>query len=1488
MNVPPQTPAAATSAPESRGGAPEPADEEFDGIAVIGMAGRFPGARDIGEFWANLRSGKESIVDVSEEQLVGEGVPDELLGDPHYVRRAAPVDGVDEFDAEFFDLTPRAARTMDPQQRLLLQLSWHALEDAGYNPLGCDRSVGVFATASVSSYLLYNLLSRQDTRALLGAGLSLELVQLVGGNDPNFVATRVAHALDLRGPAVGVQTACSSGLVAVHTACQSLLSGECDMALAGGVSIRVPHRAGYLYDPGAIMSPDGSCRPFDERAAGTVFGSGGGALLLKPLGDALADGDPVHAVIRGSAINNDGSQKMGFTAPSIDGQAQVVAEALAVAGTAPGSIGYIEAHGTGTALGDPIEVAALATAFDGVGPGRHIALGSVKSNIGHLEVAAGIAGLIKTVLSLKQRELAPTLHYSRPNPELALEKTPFYIADQLSPWTGPGPLRAGVSALGVGGTNAHVVLEEAPPVPAEPSRTGPAVLLLSARTPEQLSESGRLLADRLDGDSPPALVDVAATLATGRHPQQHRRAVVASSPETAAAALRTAGHPSRHEGRALLETPGVVLLMPGQGAQYPGMTKGLHRADSTYRRHFDWAAEGLSDLLGLDVRAAVLDGDEDALRRTDLAQAALFSVEYALASRLAEHGIHPTALAGHSVGEYTAALLAGVFSPEDALRVVAARGALMHAAPPGAMLTVGLPEQAAREAVAGTGLEVAAVNEPGHTVVAGPEAAAGELTERLAARGVSVRRLHTAHAFHTAALDPAAGRFADRMAEVALHVPRIPLLSATTGDWMTDDEARDPGRWARQIRVPVRFSDLLATLLGEPRQVLVECGPGRALTTFARRNPGWGDGHRALRLVRHPREERDDHETYLLGLGALWTAGVDPDWQGPEGGPAGRRVSLPGYPFRRDRHWITPISTDLPTGSWEAAASHDRSAAPADPPAEAGGTPVDRAVRLISTIWTETLGVPDVGEHDNFFDLGGDSVVAVQVASRASRGGLSMTPQDMFRHQTVRALATALAETSGGEDDAVGTASTDTPPLTPTQQWIAEHPGGRLAEFTVPLLLDIGPDVAAEVVREAVGAVVAHHEALRLRLERRDGLWQQRIEPAGDFDVPTIPLPGGLAAVGATIADLGRDLLGRSGPLLRAAILEPVSEGPRRLALVMHHFCVDNASERILLEDLATACGQLMEGRPVRLPEVATEWSAWARWVAGLAAAPEVLAERGEWLELLRADAAVGLPTRSTSREGATRDVRLASTELDQETVEALTRLQRERRARMEEFLLAAVAVAVTEATGEERALLDVEGHGRAALPAGMDLSRTMGTCTTLHPVTVETGRRGMTGAVDSARRAIRSTPREGLGYGVLRTLHAPSARLLDGLPRPDLLVTYLGTVTYDAVAELAGGPLRASTAAELSALAVPGCLLHGTELRAYVHHGRLHLDWWFDAGRYAPEVVAAALDRAASALSTLSQDAAAAPDAAPGSTRWADVNQDEFRMLFGEQHRDM
>jgi len=884
-------------------------------IAVIALSGRFPGAADVDTFWRNLREGVESITPFSSEELRAAGVEEELLADPAYVRAGAVLDGIDLFDAGFFGFTPREAETLDPQHRLFLECAWEILERAGYDPGRYPGAVGVYAGVGLGTYLLNNVHANRAFLAAVGS------YQAFLGNDKDFVSTRVSYKLGLRGPSVNVQTACSSSLVAVHLARQALLAGECDMVLAGGVSIAVPHRAGYLHQAGGILSPDGHCRTFDAAARGTVRGNGVAIVLLKRLADALAGGDRIRAVIKGSAINNDGAAKVGYTAPGIDGQAEAIAAALEDAGVDAATIGYVEAHGTGTELGDPVEIAALAQAFAaGDHRAREVpcALGSVKSNIGHLDTAAGAAGLIKAVLSLEHGELPPTLHFEQPNPRLDLAAGPFAVNALLCPWRreAGAPRRAGVSSFGIGGTNAHVVLEEAPaPAQAEPSRPLQ-LLLLSARSAEALDAATLRLAEHLRARPEPRpadfadFADVAYTLSVGRKAFAHRRLLVCATVAEATPAL-AALDPERLVGGVCPEDAGerpVIFLLPGQGAQHPGMGRDLYAAMPEFRARVDEACGLLRPHLGLDLRETLFPapGEEAAaagrLERTAFAQPALFVVEHALARLWMSWGVRPQAMIGHSVGELVAACLAGVFNLEDALALTAERGRLMEAMPGGAMLAVRLPEQEIGPFL-GSGLEIAAVNAPAACTVAGPDEAVAELAARLAARGVETQRLHVSHAFHSALMDGAVEPFVRRVAAVPRAAPRLPFLSNLTGTWITAEQATDPAYWGRHLRGTVRFADGIAEILKEPGRILLEAGPGNALSTLARQHPAHGP---VVASLRHPREVRSDLAALLEAAGRLWLAGAEIDWDGFWAGERRRRVELPTYPFERRRHWVEP------------------------------------------------------------------------------------------------------------------------------------------------------------------------------------------------------------------------------------------------------------------------------------------------------------------------------------------------------------------------------------------------------------------------------------------------------------------------------------------------------------------------------------------------------------------------------------------------------
>ena len=1416
---------------------------DLDGIAVIGMAGRFPGADSVGEFWENLCSGKESIATLSEEELTAAGVSAATLADPTYVRRAALLNGIDEFDPEYFGMNPYTARMMDPQQRLFLQTAWHALEDSGYDPAGYDGSIGVFASSTASGYLMDNLMSHRDTKKLVSEGITVEMFNLVLLNDKDHLATRVSHELNLRGPSLSVQTACSSSLVAVHLACQSLLSGECDMALTGAAAIRVPHHVGYTYEPGAMVSPSGHCRPFDVNSDGTIFGSGVAALILKPLQAALDDGDRIHAVIRGSAINNDGALKMTYAAPAVAGQAEVIAEAQAVADVDPATIGYVETHGTGTPLGDPIEIEALRQAFEASGTERAApcVLGSVKSNIGHLDAASGVAGLVKTILCLKNKAIPATVHYTAPNPELHLENTPFVVAKALTPWESDGPRRAGVSSFGVGGTNAHVIVEEAPGTPATRSAPGgPQVLLLSARTAESVADARTELAAELARNDGLALPDVAFTLA-GRRAHEVRAAAVVADREDACAVLAAGAHDGAENdkvwvGRGATGPAQVAFLFPGQGSQHVGMASGLYDSEPVFREIFDQCAAGFAEHLGIDLKAEVFEGS--GLESTDLAQPALFAVEYALARLAMSYGVTPTALAGHSIGELVAAAVAGVFDLDTAIKVVAARAKLMHAAPAGAMVAVAAGPDDIAAHLDGA-VDLAAVNEYGSCVLAGPEQAIRDVTNRLAGSGIVARRVRTSHGFHSQAMDSVLEPFSQFLSGLTLRAPQIPMLSNVTGTWMTDDEATDPNRWARHIRSTVRFADELQTLLTDPDRVIVEVGPGGSLTGSAVRMPGWSDTHRAVRLMRHPVQTRDDRDAFLLGLGQLWAAGAGVDWARLYGEHP-QRVTIPGYAFARQRYWIDPDNSAVrrPMGSGAAAATDTQQTAGQSFPT------ADARTQMHSTlhrIWSQCLGVEAVAPGDNFFEIGGDSLVAIGVAMTASHEGVELTPQDLYDNPTLSALTEALV----ARHAAGGLASQDTGELNPAvPPNILRFLDGGLAEpgrWRVPLVLRIDSTVGAADVEAVMTAVINHHDALRMRVVNRAGLWEQQISEPADFaDLAHQTLPEAAAAqspeernaLRAIISDTiaAQDL--DSVPLTATYVVDGHG-APRFLVLTVHAMIDDLTSREVLGTDLLTAFGQRLAGEDIALEPATTSWRDWSQRCAALAAHPAVLDERGYWIGNAT-NATVRVSGTDTAGAPGAGDLKRLPTALNSEQTSQVDNARRVLQASTEEILLAALARTLAATVGEGVTSVDLTGAGRSVLRPDVDFHRTIGWFSTVYPVPLPCAAPGATAAaqlIDEVSQAVKGVPHHGIGYGLLRYLHAPTAALLGSTGRSEFLLSYLGMMPEwqpsDAAVQFDGD-------SELTVRETLPGLGHPVELRTYRHGGLLHIDWWYD-GRRVP-----------------------------------------------------
>jgi amino acid adenylation domain-containing protein len=886
---------------------------EREPIAIIGMAGRFPGAADVETFWQNLRNGVESIGHFTDDELRAAGVAEELIANPRFVGSFGSIAGFDLFDAPFFGYSAREAALMDPQQRHMLECAWEALERAGYDPHDYKGLIGIYAGASANMYL-FSLLTQ------VGYAWANTMAMFIG-NVGDSLPTRVSYKLNLRGPSVNVQTACSTSLVAVHHACQSLLNGECDMALAGGANIKLSAASGYIYEDEGILSPDGHCRSFDAKARGTVGGSGVGMVVLKLLADAIADGDRIHAVIRGTAINNDGSDKVGFTAPGVSGQAAVVAAAQAAANVDPRSIGFVEAHGTGTLLGDPIEVEALAQAFGPRVDKATCALGSVKSNIGHLDAAAGAAGLIKATLALEHREIPPSLHFETPNPKMRLDETPFYVSDRLHDWpAGPTPRRAGVSAFGIGGTNVHIVLEEAPAQePSGPSRPAQ-LILLSARTRAALDRATDNLAVRLDGAPDLSLPDIAFTLQVGRRRFKHRRMVVADSVADLRAALRDRD-PKRvvSVDLAANSTP-VAFVFPGQGAQAVDMGRGLYDTEPVFRAAVDRCADVLRHELSGDLRDVLYPSGEhaqtaaDKMVQTAWSQPAIFVVEYALAQLWQSWGVTPHAMLGHSLGEYVAACVAGVFTLEDALALVAARGRMMQSLPPGAMVAVPLDEAQVRPLLV-DGLSIASINGPSATVVSGPFEAIEAFERAAAAAGITTRRLVTSHAFHSAMLDPILGDFEALVRRLRPQPPTGRFISNVTGTWITASEATDPAYWVTHLRGTVRFGDGLATLLEDGKSIPLEVGPGQGLTSLARRLVT-GSGREAVATLASRTGGRSaDARDVVMALGRLWLAGVTIDWAGFHSHEQRRRLTLPTYPFERQRYWVTPERAAQPAAA---------------------------------------------------------------------------------------------------------------------------------------------------------------------------------------------------------------------------------------------------------------------------------------------------------------------------------------------------------------------------------------------------------------------------------------------------------------------------------------------------------------------------------------------------------------------------------------------
>jgi amino acid adenylation domain-containing protein len=1182
-------------------------DMNAGSVAIVGLAGRFPGAKDVHQFWGNLANGVESITCLKDEEL--ETGDASLWSQPNFVRARGVLEDVDMFDANFWGMLPREAEITDPQHRVFMECAWQALEDAGYDSAAYKGAVGVFAGCSMNTYFLLNLCSDRKLLDEFTRTYQVGSYPTLVGNHIDFLATRVAYKLNLRGPAYTMQCGCSTSLVAVCQACQSLLTYQSDMALAGGVSASFPQKRGYLYQPDGMASPDGHCRTFDAQAQGTVFGSGAAVVLLKRLDDAIADGDHIYAVIKGFALNNDGSAKVGFAAPGIEGQAEVIAMAQASAGVSPESISYMEAHGTGTPLGDPIEVAAATKVFRASTKAKGFcAIGTAKTNVGHLDIAAGATGLIKTVLSLKNGQLPPTLHFERPNPKLDLENSPFYVNTKLTEWKRKNgqPRRAGVSAFGVGGTNAHVIVEEAPVAAEGQTKASlPArelqLLVLSAKTPSALDQATANLAEHLKKNNDQPLADVAYTLQVGRRPFEQRRFVVAHDSTEAIRELEKSVEKSRQQlsersnreqvtsGGRKARRPSIVFMFPGQGAQYCQMGAQLYTAQPEFRKWVDECADILTSLplndllqddrlqndrLQKDLRQVMYPKDicaEDAqklLTSTSFAQPALFTTEFALAKLWMSWGIQPDALIGHSIGEFVAACLGGVFSLPDALRLVATRGRMMQDLPSGSMMAVRLPETELRSYLSAD-VSIAAVNSPALCVVSGPTPAIEKLEKSLNERGVLARRLHTSHAFHSSMMDPVVDPFMEVVKQVSLSSTSIPYVSGVSGAWVTEEQTTDPRYWASHLREPVRFADGLASLSSLENAVMLEVGPGVTLNTLALQHPAMKSGQIIVNSLPDVSRTTGDFEASFNALGRVWVAGAQPNWESFHQGERLHRVSLPTYPFERKRYWISPANSNAATGSdvqcsdgqqvsvkaapsihsaisAEQARPQDslqNTSHPMVPPEVSMSRANERQERVQQTLLSmfqdlSGIGIADLNPATSFMELGFDSLFLTQVTQELqNKFGLKITFRQLLdKDSTVEALAAYIHSKLPAEavsDPAVVPAIQPSSALPPVAPGLA--PLVRLADSAgMRLSQNASPTTASPSLIEAL---------MKEQLRTMSDLMSRQLEVLRSGAVATTSVPAAEPVEFSKPASA--PAVASSQPELKPAISQAMKEEPK-------------------------------------------------------------------------------------------------------------------------------------------------------------------------------------------------------------------------------------------------------------------------------------------------------------------------------------------------------
>lgn len=1192
-------------------------------IAVVGMAGRYPGARNIREFWKNLMDGRESISHFSPEEI-DPAVPAEDRFHPNYGRSRGVLEDADKFDAEFFRISPREAKLIDPQQRVFLEVAYEALQDAGYDPEQFKGEIGVYGGVGDNFYHIHNVLDKKDLIKKVGA------LPTTVGNMKDYVATRVSYKLNLTGPSVSVNTACSTSLVAIDQAVWSLRNGNCDMALAGAASIYVPQRAGFMHGPGLPFSSDGHIRPFSADATGVMFSDGVGIVVLKRLDDALRDGDHIYGLIIGTALNNDGTDKMSFFAPSSVGQTRVIRKALKDAAVSADSLSFVEAHATGTMLGDPVEFEGLKAAFAPDTERKNFcAIGAYKANIGHTDAAAGVTGLIKSLLAIEARCLPPNINFAAPNPAIDLERSPFYIPTKAVPLdSSRGPIRAGISAFGFGGTNSHVIVEEAPAQASESSARSRQLLLFSAESPEALERSTADFIRHFRTSPAAQLADTAYTLAQGRKAFAFRRFVSAGHASEAADLLEASlGSPvalPREE-----PTP-LAFMFPGQGIQSLNMGRDLYEKEAFFRSEIDRCAERLEPLLGLDIRQllypSVEKGQATLLDETRYGQAAIFCIEYALARYVMALGVEPSAMIGHSLGELVCATIAGVFQLDDALKLIAERGRLMQGMQPGKMLSVNLGEQEL-QAYLSPILQIAAVNGPKQCVVAGDPAAVDAFEGRMRAAGITCRTLRTSHAFHSHTVDPIMGEFERLFASIELREPARPFISTLTGDWIRKEQALSPSYWTQHMRAPVRFYDGIRRLWSEKNYLLLELGPRDGASVLARKAAPDPVHYKALATLAGD----DSYACFQNALGQLWAQGINLDWTAYFGQEKRQRLPLPTYSFEKVSHWLESKAADAPlipanvaSRSREAGDTRpnpetliNKSTAKAN--TELSPAPIakelDPAVTArLKTIFEEASGIRIAahGERLSFLELGFDSLTLTQICAMMAKEFALEIPytrlvkdlnslDKLQRHVQSHNQASEKPQASGKPALKAQGLKDSEASYSQLRMWMHDQMKPGSTTYNIPIYFDIRGPVDAAVLKSTLNHMVQRHEVLR-SIYRLDGRkLMQKVQDAmplafDSFDLSHLPAGAAESEMKKLLETHGRRPLDLDqGPIIRFALIRMTAQHHVFL-LNAHHIAFDLLSIRLFLSELSRSYSSATAGQGFGTSAPALQFSDFALW----------------------------------------------------------------------------------------------------------------------------------------------------------------------------------------------------------------------------------------------------------------------------------------------------